>query len=112
MLNFRIETLKLHIVGFSLFGKLSAVNVFHLNLIPFIRQVRGVRILIFANDNFAGILQVFNVLIAHLRGVKDGSNGIDGRIEPAVPDVFDIDDLFKVFPDIHLIKGFRINFRP
>ena len=60
-----------HFIRFALFNQLSVVVVAQTNLIAFVGEICNIGVIIFAEQQLTGILQVFNVLISHLRGVKN-----------------------------------------
>ena len=111
VLHFHLEALGLHVVRLALFQELRLVVVFQADCVALIRQVSFIRVLILAKDQLARVLEVFNVLVAHLGSVQDGGDGVDGSVEPAVPDVLQVDDSLQVLTDIHRVILFRVELR-
>ncbi len=110
MLNLGLEGANHDFVSLALFEQLLLIVVAEADLIALVGKKSRIGVVVLAEDEFAGVLEVFNELITHLRGIENRGKRVDSGIESAVADIFDIDDLLEILADVQLIEGRRIDF--
>jgi len=64
-LELYFQALNLYIVGLAIFDKLGVVVIAHPNLVPFVGQIGGIRILVLPDKQFPGVLRFSMVLVPH-----------------------------------------------